>query len=90
VHEYRSDFLSSLTVEENDALERYFDSLASTMITLFMSIANGVSWENVLYPLMKISPFWVLCFLFFAAWQQLPGFFLPLPIWSSFAPAQID
>jgi len=65
VHEYRSDFLSSLTVEENDALERYFDSLASTMITLFMSIANGVSWENVLYPLMKISPFWVMCFLFF-------------------------
>jgi len=67
VHEYRSDFLSSLTVEENDALERYFDSLASTMITLFMSIANGVSWENVLYPLMKISPFWVLCFLFFVS-----------------------
>ena len=46
---------------------------------LFMSIANGVSWENVLYPLMKISPFWVLCFLFFAAWQQLPGFFLSSP-----------
>eukprot|EP00435_Cladocopium_sp_Y103_P033799 s2779_g8.t1 len=67
VHDHRSEMGFSLSEEEISAYDRYFESLPTTMVTLFMSISNGVSWENAMFPLMKISPLWMLCFLFFVS-----------------------
>ena len=46
--------------------EKYFRSLPEIMLTLFMSIAGGVSWEDVIYPLIEIDALWAFFFLFFA------------------------
>lgn len=35
------------------------------MLSLFMSISGGVSWENVISPLKKISTAWVVVYLFY-------------------------
>eukprot|EP00930_Biecheleria_cincta_P045176 TRINITY_DN31145_c0_g1_i1.p1 TRINITY_DN31145_c0_g1~~TRINITY_DN31145_c0_g1_i1.p1 ORF type:complete len:576 (+),score=95.76 TRINITY_DN31145_c0_g1_i1:87-1814(+) len=43
----------------------YFDSLPNTMLTLFMSIAGGVSWEQPLAVLREISELWLFAFLFY-------------------------
>ena len=67
VHDHRAEMGFSLSEEEISAYDRYFESLPTTMVTLFMSISNGVSWENAMFPLMKISPLWMLCFLFFVS-----------------------
>eukprot|EP00435_Cladocopium_sp_Y103_P010346 s886_g2.t1 len=47
--------------------EKYFRSLPEIMLTLFMSIAGGVSWEDVIYPLIEIDAMWAFFFLFFVA-----------------------
>lgn len=52
-------------VEELKDSERYFGSLQVTMLSLFMSIAGGVSWEAVITPLTFISPVWAGLFLFY-------------------------
>ena len=46
--------------------EKYFGSLPEIMLTLFMSIAGGVSWEDVIYPLIDIDIIWAFFFLFYA------------------------
>ena len=46
-------------------VKRYFGNLVNTMLSLFMSIAGGVSWEAVITPLGFISPLWALLFLFY-------------------------
>eukprot|EP00434_Breviolum_minutum_P017144 symbB.v1.2.015132.t1/scaffold1108.1/size137334/3 len=46
---------------------RYFGSLFESMLSLFMAIAGGVSWEEVIRPLQEISIIWVLAFLFYMA-----------------------
>ena len=40
-------------------------SLSDTMLSLFMSIAGGVSWEDVITPLRAVSEFWAFLFLFY-------------------------
>eukprot|EP00913_Durusdinium_trenchii_P009524 g8952.t1 len=40
--------LPVLVGEADDAAKRYFGSLSLSMLSLFMSIAGGVSWEEVL------------------------------------------
>ena len=37
---------------EEDA-KRYFGSLGQTMLSLFMSISGGVSWEEMVFPLQE-------------------------------------
>ena len=63
---------ASLEAETADAAsvasEKYFRSLPDTMLTLFMSIAGGVSWEHVIYPLKDIHITWALFFLFYVPW----------------------
>ncbi|CAK9083580.1 unnamed protein product [Durusdinium trenchii] len=44
---------------------KYFGSLYDTMLSLFESIANGVSWNQVLAPLRYISPIWAVVYLFY-------------------------
>ena len=44
---------------------KYFGDLQVSMLSLFMSIAGGVSWEEVIAPLRIISPVWTLCYIFY-------------------------
>eukprot|EP00913_Durusdinium_trenchii_P020968 g19703.t1 len=48
-----------------DTERPYFGSLYDTMLSLFESIANGVSWNQVLAPLRYISPIWAVVYLFY-------------------------
>ena len=41
-------------------------ALRKSMLSLFMSITGGVSWEQLLLPLHAVSPIWVWVFLFYA------------------------
>lgn len=54
---------------------RYFGNLPLSMLSLFMSIAGGVSWEEVLKPLLHVSSLWALCFIFYicflASWSRV-------------------
>ncbi|OLP95772.1 Voltage-dependent calcium channel type A subunit alpha-1 [Symbiodinium microadriaticum] len=54
---------------EADGIARYFSSVLMTMLSLFMSIAGGVSWEDVVMPLMAGKGF---CFAlqFYGLLQQ--------------------
>jgi len=54
-----------LPEREQLAAQRYFASLGDTMLSLFMAIANGVSWHELVAPLRNISIVWVLLFLFY-------------------------
>ncbi|CAJ1459289.1 unnamed protein product [Effrenium voratum] len=68
VSDYKLDAGNAeFTAEELAAAETYYGSLLSTMIGLFMSIAGGVSWENMLLPLKTVSGVWVTFFLFYVA-----------------------
>ena len=60
-----------LTEREMLTSRRYYSSLANTMLSLFMSIAGGVSWEEVLAPLRAISDIWVGLFLFYISFTYL-------------------
>eukprot|EP00438_Fugacium_kawagutii_P010728 Skav213179 [mRNA] locus=scaffold11:219707:222132:- [translate_table: standard] len=48
--------------EEGD---RYFGNLPRSMMSLFMSIAGGVSWEEAFRPLLYVSTIWAMCFIFY-------------------------
>lgn len=56
----------ALPEREMIATQRYFSSLPDTMLSLFMSIAGGASWEDVQAPLKAISTVYVF-FLFFVS-----------------------
>ena len=66
VQDFLDDPSESITAEDLATLEHYFNSLP-IMTTLFMSVADGMSWEKVVWPLWEVSPLWVLAFLFFVA-----------------------
>mmetsp|Transcript_77722 Transcript_77722/g.186461 ORF Transcript_77722/g.186461 Transcript_77722/m.186461 type:complete len:570 (+) Transcript_77722:33-1742(+) len=59
--------MPEMTEHESQACSEYFGSLDATMLSLFMSIAGGVSWEEVIGPLKEISIVWALCFVFYVA-----------------------
>jgi len=51
-------------------LQSYFSSLESTLLTLFMSISGGVSWEVLVSALMKIHAAFGFLFVVFIACMQ--------------------
>lgn len=51
--------------EDAENIQAYFASLPHAMLSLFMSISGGVSWEEVISPLGKISNVWVVVYLFY-------------------------
>jgi len=51
-----------MSAEDHAASLKYFSSVADTMLSLFMSVAGGVSWE-VISPLKSIGVMWVFAFL---------------------------
>ncbi|CAE7883851.1 Cacna1e, partial [Symbiodinium necroappetens] len=66
VNDYRSDVANHpLSHEMVSGSDRFFKNLPDTMLSLFMSIGGGVSWEEVLVPLRGMSAIWVWCFLFY-------------------------
>ncbi|CAJ1351995.1 unnamed protein product [Effrenium voratum] len=68
VYEHKNDPAApAMPLREAEASTRYFGSLAESMLSLFMSIAGGVSWEEVIGPLKEISIVWALCFVFYVA-----------------------
>ncbi|CAK9113420.1 unnamed protein product [Durusdinium trenchii] len=81
VSDYVQNNPGVLPFEENEAVTRYFASLPHTMLTLFMSISGGVSWEEVIAPLRIISYLWVfvyvgyISFTYFAVLNVVTGVF---------------
>ncbi|CAJ1342823.1 unnamed protein product [Effrenium voratum] len=68
VNDYISDEDALPLSDENlHASLNYFGSLFETMLSLFMSIAGGVSWEDVVAPLKAISTMWVVVYLFYVS-----------------------
>lgn len=65
VNEALSDPSHLLPAEANEQARRYFSSLYDTMLSLLMSIAGGVSWEEVIAPLRHVSEVWGVAFLVF-------------------------
>jgi len=71
VNDYIQDPTSPPMPEELiRASEKHYGSLADCMLSLFMSIANGVSWQEVIEPVKFISLQWVLVFLFFISFTE--------------------
>eukprot|EP00435_Cladocopium_sp_Y103_P067370 s2528_g29.t4 len=60
-----------MSLEEWELGRRYFSSLPKAMLCLYMSIANGVSWEQVIIPLNAVSVVWDFMFLFYIAFATL-------------------
>jgi len=58
---------SGLSDEQTDISLQYYGKLTITMLSLFMSVTDGISWEKINSPLADISPFLSLLFLFFIA-----------------------
>lgn len=54
-----------LTKGDEELARNYFGSLQDAMLSLFMSIAGGVSWEAVIRPLRAVSEFWGALFVFY-------------------------
>ncbi|CAK9077161.1 Voltage-dependent L-type calcium channel subunit alpha-1D (CHCACHA1D) (Voltage-gated calcium channel subunit alpha Cav1.3) [Durusdinium trenchii] len=79
VHDLTSVELESVTSEEERAYleqvqiyaKQYFSTLPQAMLTLYMSIANGVSWEQVLVPLHAVHWIWECVFVFYIAFATL-------------------
>eukprot|EP00435_Cladocopium_sp_Y103_P021893 s1939_g5.t1 len=65
VNDHLYDLDTPLPEREQLAAERYYSSLFDTMLSLFMAIANGVSWHELVAPLRHISVVWVALFLFY-------------------------
>ncbi|CAE8641452.1 unnamed protein product [Polarella glacialis] len=63
------DFLDensgSISNEDLILINKYWGGVGSSMLTLFMSISSGVSWELPLGVLQQMSPVWVLAFVFY-------------------------
>lgn len=71
VNDYMQDTNTTMTLEEWELGRRYFSSLPKAMLCLYMSIANGVSWEQVIIPLNAVSVVWDFMFLFYIAFATL-------------------
>lgn len=69
VNDYVADPARPLTEVEREA-SKNFASLDATMLNLFMSIAGGVSWGEVLPPLHAVSYAWVGLYVFYIAFTQ--------------------
>lgn len=71
VNDCMQDTNTTMTLEEWELGRRYFSSLPKAMLCLYMSIANGVSWEQVIIPLNAVSVVWDFMFLFYIAFATL-------------------
>ena len=61
---YLQDNGGSMDPKDAEASMKFFRSLPITMLSLFMSIAGGVSWHEVIEPLQSISLPLVFAYIF--------------------------
>jgi len=54
-----------------DSLEAYFGTLEETMLTLFLSISGGVSWESLVRTLTKVHVIYGVLFVMYIASMML-------------------
>ena len=64
VGNYTSD---SAQLEADETLQRFFGTLQSSSLTLFMSISGGLSWNEATYPLRQIGWLWIYIFCIYVA-----------------------
>mmetsp|Transcript_23498 Transcript_23498/g.55446 ORF Transcript_23498/g.55446 Transcript_23498/m.55446 type:complete len:598 (+) Transcript_23498:44-1837(+) len=66
VNDYvRDPDVAPLSDELRMACDKYYGSMQDTVLTLFMSIAGGLSWAEAFAPLKAISAWWAVCYLFY-------------------------
>lgn len=66
VNDYvRDPDVAPLSDELLMACDKYYGSMQDTVLTLFMSIAGGLSWVEAFAPLRAISAWWAVCYLFY-------------------------
>jgi len=56
---------SYLSDDARHKCETYWDGLHVSMLSLFMAISGGVSWELLIAPLHEISVLWTWVFIFY-------------------------
>ena len=49
----------------DDNARRYFPHVAETMLSLLMAISAGVSWQELLEPLRRVSALALACYVFY-------------------------
>jgi len=52
-----------------ESIGTYWIDLPASMLTLFMSISGGLSWEAALRPMSEVSPWCAFLFLFYIAFS---------------------
>jgi len=60
-------FAGGLDVSVAEPLDKYYGSLLRCLMTLFMSITSGVSWIEVVTPLLELDPAYPALFLLYVA-----------------------
>mmetsp|Transcript_104384 Transcript_104384/g.292492 ORF Transcript_104384/g.292492 Transcript_104384/m.292492 type:complete len:518 (-) Transcript_104384:118-1671(-) len=74
------DHMAGLGVRSQYFVE-YWGSVPRSMLTLFESVSNGVSWDTVAKPLQDVGYLWLvlflvyICFTFFAVLNVVTGVF---------------
>eukprot|EP00439_Symbiodinium_sp_Y106_P014557 s14_g2.t1 len=83
---------AGLTVEQIEAkLEAKRVGEQKSMVSLYMSIAGGVSWEQVLVPLEASGWIWVIMFIFYIAFSTLAVLnVVPRPVTGVFCQSAIE
>jgi hypothetical protein len=59
-----------LPQEVVSTLKKYWGSVGTSVLTLFMAITNGVAWDEALDPLGQIHWVWTLLFIIFIAFSM--------------------
>mmetsp|Transcript_123645 Transcript_123645/g.395563 ORF Transcript_123645/g.395563 Transcript_123645/m.395563 type:complete len:403 (+) Transcript_123645:74-1282(+) len=57
--------------ETSEGLQRYWSTLPRSMLTLFMAMSGGVSWELCILPLSDLGALWVALFIVYVFFVQM-------------------
>eukprot|EP00928_Gymnodinium_smaydae_P027982 TRINITY_DN21470_c1_g1_i1.p1 TRINITY_DN21470_c1_g1~~TRINITY_DN21470_c1_g1_i1.p1 ORF type:complete len:593 (+),score=141.09 TRINITY_DN21470_c1_g1_i1:55-1833(+) len=67
--------------EVYDLLQKYYGTLSKSVLSLFMAVSNGMSWEPLCWCLSQVSAIWLfffmifICFVYFAVLNVVTGIF---------------
>jgi len=65
------DHVATLDYDPGDMYSRHWGNLARSMLTLFESVIDGLSWDNALRSLEDAGLFWVFLFLVYISFTVL-------------------
>eukprot|EP00927_Polykrikos_kofoidii_P075102 TRINITY_DN7115_c0_g1_i3.p1 TRINITY_DN7115_c0_g1~~TRINITY_DN7115_c0_g1_i3.p1 ORF type:complete len:638 (+),score=56.99 TRINITY_DN7115_c0_g1_i3:37-1950(+) len=57
--------LSSVHGEDDEQLEEVYGNMLQSTLSLYAAMSNGISWESVLRPLLRVHWVYAICFLLF-------------------------